>query len=503
MMTTVLGALWLAGLLAGGQGLSLDKVELKVPGRVTTVVPADVDGDQWLDLLVFWRQGYPPRSVTRVSVFANTEGVVATQAGQVFSLPAGTVAFDVGDSDQDGRADILLLRADGVFALAGQAKGQFDVRPRPVVRVMTVAAFPHEDSIPRQRLWLELDKKVGMLIPTVPIGPLSLYTRNQGAWVLAQVLRVPTRMILHTAAEDFRASRDYSARFQFSYPRWSLHDQNGDQRTDLFFFCRESVAVFRARPNGSFAGKPDLYRQFQLLDASERVKRGVLIRAQAGDVNGDGRADLVFNKTVGGITNMRSELRLYLAQAGGSYSRQPDFISRRQGWDSSVQLVDVNGDGRKDLVRPHVDVGLTTLVGMMLAGRLEVNFGIHFSSAGKFRERADLKLPSKLGINFRSAQELTGSYPNFQIDFDQDGIGDLVLGQADRGAGSKPDRLEIRRGLGAGKFADDPFFQLNLSGTRYLLAYQQNAQARPGLVLYFSLIESLAGDVWVLLPKKQ
>ena len=109
-----------------------------------------------------------------------------------------------------------------------------------------------------------------------------------------------------------------------------------------------------------------------------------------------------------------------------------------------------------------------------------------------------LRISSALGINFRSDQELTGPYPLFSEDFDGDGRRDLVIGSAGDGSGDNPDSLEIRLGTGPGKFADDPAFQVDLPGTRFVIPFRIRPGGRPNLLVYFSLTENRRGDIWVL-----
>jgi len=495
---TVPGLLIALILAAGGP---MERVVLKLPGRVTSVVPADVDGNGEMDLLVFWSQGFPPASRSRVSVFRTVEGKVSPRPVQVQSLPKQTVAFDVGDVDADRRADVLLLCADGVWALNGEKDGTLTKKRRKVVEVMTVAAFPHEDRIPRIALLVDLDRngRKGLLIPTVPIGPLALYEFDKKKeWFLRKVLRVPARMSVHSSAEDFRSARDFGAIFQITFPRWSIADQNGDGALDLLFFSQDSVAVFRAKKDGSFPSEPDLHRGFGLLNPDERVKRGLTVRGEAGDVNGDGRADLFFKKTVGGISNMKTVAKLYMALADGDYPRKPGYSVEREGHGASAALLDVDGDGRSDLVWPHVEMGLANLIRMMLAGKLSLTYEVYFSKDGVLSESPNLEIPSALGINFRSAQELSGPYPIFGEDFNGDGARDLVLGRAGGGSGDEPDRLEVYPGTRSGKFADDPAWHIDLPGTRFVVPLHIRPGDKPGLLIYFSLVEKHRGDVWVL-----
>jgi hypothetical protein len=490
---------WMSVLFSGPAG-PMDLVALKVAGRVVTVVPADVNGDEQQDVLVFWRQGLPPKARSRVSVFLSKNGRVNPKPIQVLLLPAETVAFDVGDVGSDKRADVLWLSRDGIWAHEGKPDGRLAQKPRQVIEVMTVAAFPHEDHIPRMPLLTDLGRgRKGLLIPTVPIGPLTLYeySRKKG-WFLRQVMRVPARANLHTSAEDFRSARDYGVLFQLTFPRFEVADQNGDELKDFLFFSQDSVAVFHGREDLSFPPEPDLYRSFGLIEPRERTKRGLFVRGGAGDVNGDGKVDLFFNKTVGGISNMKCEMRIYLADSEGRYSRTPVFSSKREGWGLSARLLDVNGDGRADLLRPHVEMGITTLIKAMLASKLDVDFEVYLSRASGLPKRPDFAVHSALGINFKSAQELHGTSPIFSEDFNGDTILDLVMGDAGEGSGDNPDLLMIRAGRRGKEYSEDPVFSLEFPGTRFVVPFRIRAQDLPGLLIYFSMVEKLRGDVWVL-----
>ncbi len=476
----------------------MQKEILRVPGRVVHVADGDLDGDGLRELLVFWRQGLPPRSRARLSVFPARVDGLGSKPVQVISLPETTVAFDVGDGDGDGRADVLLLAADGVWSLSGQADGKLRTEPRALVKVMTVAAFPHEDRCPPMRLLIPLpDGGQGFLVPTVPIGPMTLYAhRGRGVYEKAQVLRVPLRANLYTAEEDRRSARDFSASFRFSYPRFQLADQDGDGRQDLWFFREDVVAIFRARKNGGYPGEPDIYRAFGLLTGKERVNHGVYVRGQAGDVNGDGRADLLLNKNRGGIANMRSSLRLFLSRPGeGGFEDKPALVLDTEGYGASVKLVDVNGDGRDDLLRPSVEVGVMAISRILLSGKLDVPFLVHLSKDG-LKPKADFRLETSLGVNLHSAQEMTGSYPMLDQDFNGDGRQDALLGYSGQGSGKQSDRIAILLSSRDGVYQET--WGLNLSATRFVQPYRPKIEAPVGLVIYFPMVEGQRGDVWVL-----
>ncbi len=486
-------------LWAMGASQPMEQVILRLPGRVVTAVAADVEGDGEADLLVFWKQGFPPASRSMLSVFPGAGGKLATTARQVFALAKDTVAFDVADVRFDGKADVLALTKDGLSVYPAGTDGKLAEKPEPLLKAMTLAALPHEDHVPRLRLFFALDKEVkGLLVPTVPIGTVSLYTGQLGKdWALKQMLRVPMRANVHTGLEDVRDEWDFSASFRFAVPLWTDVDQNGDGVKDLIFLSQDSAAVFRGRPDGGFPKTPDLYRSFGLISPEERLKPSLQARGQAADVNGDKRIDLMFVKTVGGISNMKSDLAVFLANPDGSYPVAAQLRQVRSGYGSSARLVDVNRDGRTDLVRPVVDMGISAMAKILLAGKIDVVFDVFLAGEKGLGPKPDFTFESPFGIDLRSAQELTGPYPILGEDFTGDGVADLVVGIAGGGSGDNPDRLDIHPGTRGGRFSDRVWWRLSLPATPNVYPYLRKIGARPGLIIHFPLVERLRGDVWV------
>jgi hypothetical protein len=494
-----LSGLLLPLLLAQAAG-PMVKVELKLPGRVTTIEAGDVNGDGQRDLLVFWRQGSPPKSRGRVSIYLAKAGRVNAKPVQILSLPPQTVAFDVGDADADGRTDVLLLMGNGVWSLAGQSDGKLAVEPVRLVDAMTMGAIPNEDHVPPMQLLVALDDehRLALMVPTVPIGPLSLYLhQGSGRYELLAMLQVPTRANMYTSAEDFRSSRDYSSVFQVTMPRLQVTDQDGDGLLDLLFFDRDGLAVFRARADGGFPVRPDMARSFGLLTEDERLRRGTQIRGAAADFNGDGRADLVFNKASGGIANMKNEVRLFLADPTGDYPVRPKRVIRSEGYGAYIRATDLNGDGRVDLVRPYVKVGILSMSQVLLTGRIDIEFLLHLSKGGLPEERPAVRLESSLSVDFKGGQELSGPYPMFGRDYTGDGRSDVVIGVAGGGSGKNPDRLEIRAGLAERGYDSDAIWSVDLSGTRYVQVFSVRPDGPPGLLVYFPVVRGKKGDVWV------
>ncbi|MBN1483459.1 MAG: VCBS repeat-containing protein [Chloroflexia bacterium] len=125
-------------------------------------------------------------------------------------------------------------------------------------------------------------------------------------------------------------------------------DVDGDGRSDLVWnetATTNRVYVGLAQPDGTF----------RFLPAQDREEEGWQgFRTLLGDVNGDGRSDLVWNEAA-----EANRIYLGLGQADGTFIFLPGQEHPEVGWEGAQLLVaDVNGDGRSDLVwagRPGQD----------------------------------------------------------------------------------------------------------------------------------------------------
>jgi Ca2+-binding RTX toxin-like protein len=114
-------------------------------------------------------------------------------------------------------------------------------------------------------------------------------------------------------------------------------DFNGDGRTDILWKSDGGeVTNWLGTPNGGFAGN--------IANADNNVGAGWAV-AGTGDVNGDGRDDVIWrNSTTGNVTD-------WLGQANGSFTGNTGYAwnNASTSW-HIVQVGDFNGDGHADIL---------------------------------------------------------------------------------------------------------------------------------------------------------
>jgi FG-GAP-like repeat/PASTA domain len=227
------------------------------------------------------------------------------------SVDVSSVA--IGDVNRDGKRDLLLgLRDDvnngsGVLVLLGRGKGKFEraYRVRTGKPVAVAAADLNGDGAPD-------------LVTANFNGTVSVHLNRGGSFPLGHTYRVG------------------------EYPSaLAVGDLNGDRRPDLAVSRAggpvHAVTVLLDQGHGSFGHK----RDYQT--GNEPVSLA------AGDVNGDGRPDLVT------ADNDVASASVLLNAGGGAFGSRLDYAT--SALPMAVAIGRFNGDKRRDLVIPTFNGG--------------------------------------------------------------------------------------------------------------------------------------------------
>jgi hypothetical protein len=361
---------------------------LEVEGEPLAMALADVDLDATIDCVYISADKEGRR---QLRVLANVGQVEAADAnsGSVFESlgleelagkPAGMKVFDV---DQDGLLDVLIFRAYDEPILARQVeRGRFE----------TVASGTSQGSLIRQASLgstglADVDGEAGAeLLVAQQNFARSLRFSEDGRWTVVDQYNAQSKenRISTVAAFDIdgdgrravllldgqkgslqvlRRGEDGTYRFdrEVEVGRWGepAHLKmlyaalSGDSQKDVLAFDSEKFALVSPPAGGEEAAKLEEFFSYET-----KIKDGAYGNLAAGDINSDGRVDIVLaeyknnnieiltrtpaGETVAGMRFKVFEQKRYQKQRGRQSS---SGVEPRE-----LEVADVTGDGKADLV---------------------------------------------------------------------------------------------------------------------------------------------------------
>jgi hypothetical protein len=265
-----------------------------------------------------------------------------------------------------------------------------------------------------------------------------------------------------------------------SWPMLARADEDGDGRTDLFAADRFGLRVFRAGEQG-LPGAPTTQRRFPpFTPDDERRHTASALHAFARDLDGDGRADLVVHRIVGSLMRSHATTTVHLnAGDGPDPAAAPWVRIDSKGGTSAIELADLDGDGRVELLEAHIPFGVVQVVRMLTLGRLELRLRVRAlpRQAGAPAVEtwsADATFP----FDFENSRVL-GVMPHAQVDWNGDGLLDLCWGD---GSDKLRFRLGERRDAGPGYGGVAAAVELPVSGD--LIPADLDGDGLPDFVAY-------------------
>jgi len=447
-------ATWLASAaLCAGNGPAraeppiFDVIELPSTGRSVAVELADLDGDGRTDLLEVAFQGVPPDERRRIRVrFQTAGGGFAREPDMEALLPPESAAYDLADLIGGPGQELVLLGARGFAILAFEDGVQ--TRRLTVPDGVTLGAAPDERGLERLELVTrDLDERPLLVAP----GLGETFLLGVGGELRAR-LAVGGRANYFADPPHLLMS-DSAFQLFFDAPRLGFGDVDGDGRADVVAAGRHEIRVFLRRPDDRFASEPDRTLWLRRVSPEDHVRGSGAVRSLARDLDADGRLDLVIAQISGGILDSRDETSVFLNRDGGWNLEAPDALFRTDHVVSGVRLIDLDADGRLELLRMLVPVNVLELVELLVTRSFDVRILAYGMDAeGRFASQPRFERRRGVALDFASART-AGFLPIFDGDWNGDGVADLMTS----GDGTY---LEVSLGSREGGYGDDPARQV-------------------------------------------
>ncbi|MCB9655083.1 MAG: VCBS repeat-containing protein [Deltaproteobacteria bacterium] len=483
------------------------KLELRVPGGIVGVAPGDFDADGRADLAVAYVRGAGPKARRFIAMFFRDEkGGFAAKPDVAFSAPRNAAVFDVGDALGDAQDELVFLASDGIYAQAFVDRKPG--KPTKIVAVPTLAGRAEEEDLLTWDFLTTMDVQSRSPVLVVPTPrELQLYRRESGGhWALWVKLSLQTFSYYDAASETYRRSRrggssgqPFALSVTTVVPNVVFVDQTGDGRPDVVAHFEDRIAVFAQREDGSIAPKPTFSRYYAVRTDEELERRDTSIETKVAQLDADGIADLAITKIGGGITTLATEVRLYRGQKSGGFDLEPAQSFDDPGFAALVDFVDVDGDGRVEMLHPLSSVSVVSMTRAMLASVVSLDVRIRRAdeSPRLFERKPSQTLTSRLGLDLSVGATLRGGAPMFGHDFDGDGRPDAVL--PDGG-----DKMVLHRGRGrdaqgGALFEDEGHITLAAPGSHktIVLAPGPLVASGPDVLIYYVQRPELGGRLFV------
>jgi hypothetical protein len=275
--------------------------------------------------LRFWAAAL---TVVIIFVVGLAQPPLLTQSpGSPIGIPGGPGNVAVGDVNQDGKPDLMVAsgQARSVAVLLGRGDGRFDPAPGSPLRVPD---GPSEMALGDVSGDGNLDL---VLASHGSYGVMLLIGDGQGAFTLSPNSPVAMKDGGHPHTHGL-----------------AIGDVNGDGRLDLVSANHDDndVAVMLGDGRGGFVRAP----------ASPFAVGAAPYPIALADIDGDGHIDIAAPNVLAGT------VAVLLGDGKGRFGpapRSPFAVAARPYY---VSLGDLNGDGRPDLVATHDDASLTTVM---------------------------------------------------------------------------------------------------------------------------------------------
>ena len=446
LASLLLGAAALAPSI-GGSTLPPRRYVLHLDRELGDVLPLDVNGDGLMDLVVLEVDASRRDAPLHARVFLQSpDGFTPVGAGDI--LPEGVMLAGAGKFMQGPGLALLTDKGVAIWIWHGD-------RFAPQAMLPVEGLFPYPGGGLNTGLsWvadLNGDGLSELMVPR-PDGLTLLRQNAQGDWVSAGLLRARAR------GQLFNMFRGKVAGYDL--PAVSLVDPlpapGQAPWRSVAVFNDGVLAVFR--PDGEIVAgdrAPVLQQDLQPPVAFDpKVPYDPPLQLVAArDLDGDGLLDLVFMKAQSGESdfNARTRVLVYFgrpaASAGGfAFNSEPDQVYEEKGFTLPF-VMDLNGDGRPDLVLVHVETGPWTVIKAFISRSVTADVGYYLMSN---RRRYPVKpdATGKFSVNFSLGR--AGHQPIVLFgDWNGDGFQDLLL-SADK------NRLGIHWGGAKGFWAEQP-----------------------------------------------
>ncbi len=494
--------------------------ELRADGLMRDHILSDMNGDGLADLGMIVSTVIDGKKIFAFQTCLQSPTKGFSQACARLSLPEDARAFDVGDIGDVGemgemgerRAAELLVLTSGGLRMASFAERSFGALA-PVVPLKTIL----DNTDPLEPTHLDFIRDLdavgreSLILPTFE-GP-ALYEYRDAGFALRKQLHSPARVSYRVGTgrgpNINETIHSFTSQTQAIYtaPDTFVEDFDGDGQLDLITLLDTELKVFLREPSGAFPVSPSLELERSVLSPDEKGGHMAGEALTFSDLNGDGLSDLVVVSWGGKEQRTRIDRHIYYARPlsgrssdGASkarleYPAKADQIVRSESTFPDFSIMDLNGDGRRDLVIPFFHFATSQVFKVATQSEVKIQFRLFLmGDNGRFSQdpknalaKVDRRISldyriNLLGMIFNGEQLASGEFNpliNFGGDLNGDGFPDLV-------ADSGRNRLGIYWGNEKASYPRSPDLVVPFESAGDFDLVDLNGDGKTDIVTYYS-----------------
>jgi hypothetical protein len=398
-------------------------------GRSVATALADFDGDQRSDLMVVSINGIPPKESRVIQVYLQrADGSLPETPSHTVDVPRWSTFYDIADMKETPGEELLLLRPDGVTILS-LADASARQWDLPTVGPSTVGVSDDERGLDRiQLVYYEFGSDPLILVPQ--IGTLSILTSN--GELVAQI-EVARRGNYFTVPAAGPIAVESDIQLYFDSPKTTVGDVNGDGRADIVSSSRHELRVFHQTEEGSFLREANTAQALGLVTPRDHIRGSGAVVTTPRDIDGNGRLDLMISHVEGSFTDATTSTYIFRNRDGAWNLDEPDDTFVSEGAFGSDLLFDVDQDNQLELVRLQFKFSLFEFIEIFLSSKVDSQLTIHrLDGDGHYGEKPWLKQKISTGISFDTFRS-KGFIPPVGIDINADGFADMITSANGKG----------------------------------------------------------------------
>jgi len=413
---------------------------------------------------------------------------------QALKIPDAISRFDFSQPKDDTLQSIYFLDSHSVY--------QYDPISNRLVKwldVKTLFLIDTPDYISRGNFVIELGDKHGLLFPG--FESLTYIRQDQQSRVISQQLPV----------KAFSSIDNNSVRFK-SQPYYIV-DTNGDGFKDIVIAEQGRLSSFNQQPDMSIDPQPTLISLASDISAlewwykrdatGEGLSQASLVYrrlSQLRDLNNDGIPDMVVKATQSsGVLDRENNFQVFIGKITNdtlSFGKTPSSLISAEGTLSGFELVDINQDGKLEVMLSGFDIGVSQIIGALLSGSIDQDVYIFAMDDDDVFDK-DPSVSKEVELSFSLSSGQTGNPLVKLADVNGDKLKDLVLSTG-------TDKLKIYMATtGKRRFARRPIKYKTLlpQDASVVEVADLNGDGKDDLVLKYGRLddESLANKIKLLI----